>query len=276
MSTPSRSNGLFSRLRARLSDGLRTDPLARCNQVGVQPELVGTLHVENDGRIQIGDHFRVASVPVQTHLVVHRGATLRIGNRVSMAHGCGIACHSRIEIGDDTALGAFVMLLDTDYHVAGDPTQLAEPLPIRIGRRVRIGSHVNVLRGTVIEDDAVVASGSVVSGFVAASSSVAGVPARAVGSPRLSLLPPSLRNSLESRVAEVAMHTFRLSELPDLGDGPAQIPHWDSLGALSLLVALEEEFGVTLAQDDTAGAKRLRDFAALIARMQARTGAPLP
>jgi acyl carrier protein len=57
--------------------------------------------------------------------------------------------------------------------------------------------------------------------------------------------------------------TFQVAG-PDPAHGPAEIPGWDSLGALRLLLALEEEFGVVL--PDTLGSARsvleLRDVVA--------------
>ncbi len=45
------------------------------------------------------------------------------------------------------------------------------------------------------------------------------------------------------------MRTFRLPSPPELWLGPAHLDAWDSLGTLSLLVALEEAFQVTICED---------------------------
>jgi len=212
-----------------------------------------------------GDDVSIASKPVRTHFVVHRAASLTIGSRVRFEHGCGIACHSRVEVGDDTHVGAFTLMLDSDYHVAGDPTKQPEPSPIRVGRGVRIGSHVTILRGSVIEDGAIIESGSVVSGAVEEGMRVSGVPARP-------LLASTAKGSaqgamtVESRIAGVAMACFRLNALPTMEDGPGQIARWDSLGGLLLVLALEEEFGVLVGPDQAHTLRRLGDFVPVLTR----------
>lgn len=223
--------------------------------------VIGAPHVECSGLLEIGPHFVVHSLPVQTHLVIRRGAALQIGRDVHIAHGCGIACHSHIEIGDGTQLRPFVMVLDTDYHVPGDPTARPVPLPIKIGRGVRIGTQVTILRGSVIGDGAVIEPGSVVSGEVPAFSHVSGVPARLVVQETAH---GERGTSVEQRVIRVAMQAFRLQTEPSLDDGPNQIGAWNSLGALSLLVGLEEEFGCSFSEQDAQAVRTLGDIVRML------------
>lgn len=251
-------------LRAR--EALDSRELRGSGLVAAPLKVVGAPHVVNQGRIEIGAGFSLTSRPVQSHIVVHRGAALYIGSGVTLAHGCGIACHSRIDIGDGAQLGGFTMVLDSDYHVPGNATARAEPKAIRIGRGVRIGSQVTILRGSDIGDGAVIEPGSVVSGDIPAGARVSGVPARLVQAARAD----APAGSLEERVARAAMQAFRLRTVPALADGPAQIPTWDSLGALSLLIGLEEEFGVVLTEQDMRSVRRLDDIVQLLARVKLR------
>ena len=56
------------------------------------------------------------------------------------------------------------------------------PLPVKIGRRVWIGSHATVLPGVTIGDGAIIGGGAVVTKDVPAYAVAVGVPARVVKS----------------------------------------------------------------------------------------------
>jgi acetyltransferase-like isoleucine patch superfamily enzyme len=245
----------------RVNIALSSFALRSCDRVGGNPSLIGAPHIQNGGRIEIGDDFGFVSVPVQSHLVVHRGATLQIADRVSFGFGCGIACHSQIEIGAGSQIGPFTLILDSDYHVPGDPTARPKPLPIKIGRDVRIGSHVTILRGSQIGDGAIIEPGSVVSGEIMAGERVSGIPARPAGMAAM-----GESGSIEARIAHTAQLSFRLNTLPGMHHGPNQIARWDSLGGLSFLLALEQEFEITLTQDETAGVRQLVDLVPIVVR----------
>jgi len=131
------------------------------------------------GTVSIGEGARLSSRPVQSHLVVGTSGLLEIGERVSISYGAAISRNARVRIGDDTAIGPFVVIMDSDFHVVGDRTAHGEPRPIRIGRGVVIEARVTILRGATVGDGARVRSGSVVSGQIPASTVVGGVPARA-------------------------------------------------------------------------------------------------
>lgn len=136
------------------------------------PELLG------GGDVRLGLDVVFARGPVRSHIEAFPGAIVEIGDRVHVAHGVAISCASKITIGEDTRLGPFVSLLDSDFHVAGDGTSRPLPGPIVIGRNVRLGGRVVVLRNAEIGDDVVVEPGSVVRGVISPGSRVRGIPAR--------------------------------------------------------------------------------------------------
>ena len=152
--------------------------LRACDRVGFGPQLYGLPFVRNLGRMEIGSGFVASSIPVRTHLVTGPQGILRIGDRVRIAHGASISAQAELIIGDDTVIGPFAMLLDSDYHDASDRHAAGTAKPIRIGRGVRIGAGVVILRGAVIGDGAVIDPHSVVSRYVPAGAHAAGVPAR--------------------------------------------------------------------------------------------------
>src|SRR5262249_37186363 len=159
------------------------------------------------------------------------------------------AIFAQLEIGidDDTRIGPYAVIMDSDFHVAGDRQAAAQPAPIRIGKRVVVGSRVTILRGTTIGDDVRVESGSVVSGVVAAGSVAAGVPAGAVSDG-----PLSDSGATVADLPTLVMRVLALTSLPTPDMGPNDISQWDSLGSLKLLLAIEEAYDLTLNEDQVA------------------------
>lgn len=243
--------------------------LARCTTVGARPIVTGVPHIDNSGRLDVGSDVVLASQPLPSHLVVSAGGDLTIGDRVRIGFGAAISCQQRVRIGDDTLLGPYVSLADSDFHVVGDRAASPEPRPVEIGRRVRIGARVMVLPGTTIGDDVEVAAGSVVGGTVPAGSRVAGVPAR-------SIVAADAVDSASTAdvVLELVQRTLALPEIPALEQARDGIAEWDSLGALRILIALEEDLGVRLGEEDVLGARRISDLVdAVVARGGAVTRA---
>jgi acyl carrier protein len=229
-------HGVFHRVDQRLARATSRLRLRQANELGEGPTVTGSPHLENRGRLEIGRAFHLSATPAMSHMVVGRGARLSIGDRVSIGDGAAIACTHDIRIGSDVHVGRNIMVLDTDFHVAHAMTTQGASAAIVIEDGVRIEDDVIVLKGSSLGAGAHVASGSVVSGVVAPRSHVAGVPARAV----LRRDGASLfTGDVTERVRAVMEHSLAL-------DGLASLAEVDSLAALRLLLALEDEFGVTL------------------------------
>jgi acetyltransferase-like isoleucine patch superfamily enzyme/acyl carrier protein len=226
--------------RQRWRDTISSLWLRGVDQIGPNAVLVGRPHIGNEGRISVGKSFKLGSQPVQSHLVAKPGGAIEIGDRVSIAYGAAISAQLEVRIGDDTRIGPFVVVMDSDYHVAGDRNALAQPAPIRIGNGVTLGARVTILRGSDIGDGARAESGSVISGHVPAGAIVAGVPARPIS---------EKGGGAEVNVLEVVMSALGLSERPNPEHGPSDIPQWDSLGALKLLLALEDAFAISIDEE---------------------------
>src|SRR4051812_5926026 len=231
------------------------------DSVGRGVRLNGRPFVDNLGLLVLGDEVEVSSTPVQSHLVTGPGGALEIGRAVRIGHGAAIVSHARVELGDGARIGPFAMIMDTDFHEAGAHDKAGEPKPIRIGRGAVLESRVTVLRGTTIGDNVRVRAGSVVSGDVPANTVVAGVPAR----------PERAGATEEVEVSAIVRAVFGLKDLPPADAGPGQVPGWDSLGALKLLLALEEAFGVTLTEHDMMRAKSVADLDAVVREAGARS-----
>ena len=247
--TDGRFHGFVGQIRAFL--GQRS-----IDRIGRGTVIAGAPHVENDGFIQMGEDCHLSSHPVQSHLLAMPDARLLIGDRVFISYGAAISTRCSIQIGDDTRIGPFCLILDNDFHMVGDRDSPGGLAPIEIGRKVTLGARVTVLRGARIGDGACVMSGSTVAGVVAAGSVVTGVPARVKGNDTARVLGRS--------VASIVMRVFQLTTFPSPLEGPAQIPGWNDVGAIRLLLALEEAFDVLLSEEQIQAARSVADLARLV------------
>lgn len=119
-------------------------------------------------------------------------AAIYIGNNVGIS-GATIYARKEITIGDNTAVGGNVKILDNDFHPiefeernrllqdpCGGDSQLIPSRPIRIGKNCFIGCNAIILKGTVLGDGCVVGAGAVVSGIFEPNCVIAGNPAKII------------------------------------------------------------------------------------------------
>ena len=114
-----------------------------------------------------------------------RDAVIEIGEGVGLS-GTTICAARRITVGAFSIVGADTLITDTDHHaIAGDRYRYSDEgvqtAPVHIGNNVFIGARSIILKGTRIDDNAVVGAGAVVSGHVPEGAIVAGNPARSMG-----------------------------------------------------------------------------------------------
>jgi acetyltransferase-like isoleucine patch superfamily enzyme len=146
--------------------------------LGRRPSVRGVPHIDNLGKITIGDDFRLYSRSVRSHFVTGPNGHIEIGNGVSIGSGAAIASDARIQIGDGVQLGSFVMIMDTDFHDIRDISAPSSTSPVVIEESVQLGSCVTVLKGAHIGRKAHIGGGSVVRGTIPAGAFASGVPAR--------------------------------------------------------------------------------------------------
>lgn len=129
----------------------------------------------------------------RTIIVTRRsGAYIHIGNNVGIS-GATIYARKGIEIGDNTAVGGNVKILDNDFHPIDWETRnkyLLDPnggdadvvlaREIKIGKNCFIGCNSIILKGTELGDGCVVGAGAVVAGKFEAGSVIAGNPTKAI------------------------------------------------------------------------------------------------
>lgn len=108
------------------------------------------------------------------------GKNITLGKNVFINSGCCFQDQGGITIGDGSLIGHQVVLATLNHEFAVSKRAGMRPAPIRIGKRVWIGSHATVLPGVNIGDGAVIAAGAVVTKDVPGYAIAGGVPARVI------------------------------------------------------------------------------------------------
>lgn len=145
-----------------------------------------------NGRIQIGNSFRVNSSPLSSLIglyqraiiVARRNGNIQIGNNVGIT---GVTIHgTNIRIGDNVMVGANTKIIDHDFHSLDYVERRKNAMdhevsrPVSIGDDVFIGCNCIVLKGTHIGNRCIVGAGSVVSGSFDDDCLIAGNPAKVI------------------------------------------------------------------------------------------------
>lgn len=247
--------------------------LRRCTRVGKDPLLVGrpTIYVDG-GRLLIGDRFRLESTCVPSHFAVGPGATLEIGDDVSIATGAAIATYESVRIGSGTRVGPYAIIMDTNFHGdSGDQSLHHDCRPVVIGAGCRIGSRVTIMRGATIGDGAEVLAGSVVSSPVPPGVCVAGARARIVGRAGD---PDARWDSPAAQLPELLMEQLALRAPPDLDATPLPPGAWTEAGQQRVTSAIRSQLGIGI---DPAATRAVTTFEELARLLRAgRRDAPLP
>jgi acetyltransferase-like isoleucine patch superfamily enzyme len=127
---------------------------------------------------QITDSEIDESVTVFTPLHINYGKHTKIGKNVFINFDCVFLDLGGITIEDNVLIAPKVSLL-----TEGHPTSIVDrhsliPKPIHIKKNAWIGANATILQGVTIGENAIVASGSVVSKDVPDNTIVGGIPAK--------------------------------------------------------------------------------------------------
>lgn len=228
---------------------------ANIDHVGKGLMLDGKPTIMNNGQIIVGDDVFISSRLAQSHIAAINGGRVCIGDRVHISYGAAIAALSDVVIHSNTRIGALTQILDSDFHRVGDRDAPGDTAPIHIGSGVSIGMRVVILKGAIIGDGATILSGSMVSGAIAPGAIVRGVPARAV---------VESRAEYNVELLHLVCGVLGLSAKPAMTDALSEIPEWDSLGMLRLLLAIEETYGISLRENDFHSAQTVASLSDLV------------
>ncbi len=120
------------------------------------------------------------------------GAFIHIGDNVGIS-GATLYARKGITIGDNTAIGGNVKILDNDFHPIdwetrnkylidprGGDKDVVPAREIRIGKNCFIGCNSIILKGTVLGDGCVVGAGAVVAGKFEDNCVIVGNPGKVI------------------------------------------------------------------------------------------------
>lgn len=145
----------------------------------VQENKKSLLRIDDGGKIIFNGRAQLSEgISIR---IGHNGV-LNIGNNFATNKKCSLVCDGDMKIGNDVLLGWKVNIRDSDGHVIYDNiTKIKNPIQknITIGNHVWIASYVDILKGTEIKDNSVIAYRScVLSKFDKSNCLIGGYPAK--------------------------------------------------------------------------------------------------
>jgi acetyltransferase-like isoleucine patch superfamily enzyme len=151
--------------------------LRRASHLGTA-RLNGRVLVRNHGRMEIGDRVRLDGTTVRLELICGEGAELLIGDGTYFNYGTNVSALNSVRIGRNCAIGQYCIIMDNDYHEAGNLTRRPPSRPVVIEDDVWLGARVIVLPGAHIGRGSVIGANSLVKGCIPPCSVAAGSPAK--------------------------------------------------------------------------------------------------
>lgn len=144
---------------------------------GVGKVRLGLCHLG----VSASPYFLTGSIYIEARLAT---AEVHIADGVWLNNNAVIiAERSRIAVGENTLIGTEFTVFDSDFHDLHLDRRLdgaPKTAHVLIGKNVFIGSRVTVLKGVIIGDNSVIASGSVVVKSLPANCIAGGVPAEVI------------------------------------------------------------------------------------------------
>jgi len=116
-----------------------------------------------------------ASYTANNRIEIAFGNTISVSSNASMSMGylftgvnTNIVCHHKMEFGNNVMLGRDVCVFDSDYHKIYDEKEklINDDKPVIVGDSVWIGARSMVLKGSIIENGAIVSANSIVMGNI--------------------------------------------------------------------------------------------------------------
>lgn len=133
-------------------------------------------------------YYRYKGLELDQSVILSPNVRIRgkvdIGAHSSVAQNCTITGTRSVIIGSDVMIAPNVVIVDFDHGIGDEstPMRLAENVSeeVRIGDNVWIGANVTITKGSVIEDNVIVAANSVVRGNLEAYCVYGGVPCKPI------------------------------------------------------------------------------------------------
>lgn len=138
------------------------------------PEEIRELFSELTGR-EVDDTFRLFP-PFYTEC----GKNINVGKNVFINACCKFQDQGGITIGDGCLFGHNVTIATLNHEFNPEKRASIIPNPVKIGKKVWVGSDSTILPGIEIGDGAIIAAGSVVTKNIPKNTIAAGNPARII------------------------------------------------------------------------------------------------
>lgn len=207
-----------------------------------------------EGNVNLAPSCHIESSPTGSHCIAGEHGSITVGPRTRIGAGAAISSDSSVIIGADVSIGHYVVIQDDDFHTAGDTQAERQSRAVHIEDGVVIGHSVTILPGARLGAGSQVHSGSVVGGQIPAGEIVAGNPARSIHA----------TNDGELRPAQILAHVLSLDTVPSADDEVTQLPGFDSLLLLRMLIEIEEHHGIWLDQHDLADVRTVGELESLV------------
>lgn len=135
----------------------------------------------NNNTLYIGDDCVINNTSI---ILDNEGAEIKIGNKTSVAKAQIVSLEPyNIEIGEDCMLSYDIEIRNTDSHKIYDKStnkRINEGNSVKIGNHVWLGMRAVILKGVNIDDNSIVAAGSIVTKDVMSNTIVSGNPAKQI------------------------------------------------------------------------------------------------
>jgi len=161
-----------------------------CSELGRGLRAERLPYMRGKGRLAMGEYVNLSGRSCFYFMAgMPELPEIRIGDRTFVGNGCTLAAARSITVGRHCLLSAGVRIHDNDGHPldadrrrAGEPITVDEAAPVVIEDNVWIGARAIVLKGVTIGENAIVGTAAVVTRDVPPNTTVAGNPAKVVGS----------------------------------------------------------------------------------------------
>ena len=143
------------------------------------PSQKGMIHISKKNKAKV--IFKGKTRFAEGNVIFVNNGTLTFGNNFSSNRNCFISSDNNMQFGDDVLLGWNVNIRDSDGHeIIYDKTDNKDPKVV-IGKHVWICANNDILKGTTIGNDCVIAYRSCVLGLNAPDNSlIGGYPAKII------------------------------------------------------------------------------------------------
>lgn len=148
-------------------------------KTGCQANLVGDITLINTN-LKLGKH-----VTLYPGVMFFGDGLIEIGDNVDIGNGTIIYASRSggVKIGSNTMIAAQCYIIDADHGILNEKPMREQELviiPVIIGEDVWLGANVTVLKGSVVENGAVIGAKALVNGHIPARSIAVGIPARSM------------------------------------------------------------------------------------------------